>query len=286
VRTILLALTPALLLASGPCDPPVEPDPVCAGQGVTTALDVRYREGADVALDLYTPVMDEGCAPIPIVVYVHGGGFAVGDKANRIQDKVDLFTGEGWAFASVNYGLLPDSTYPEPEDDVAAALDWLRANAGDFGGDPARIALTGHSAGAYLVAVVATGADPGVQCAVSLDTDDFDLPAGIARGGDPAQMLLAHFGTDPAVWQEASPLHRVQRGDAGDDLPSFLLVTRGTLARRQSNAQFAAAIQDAGATATVLDARPLSHEGVNEAVGADGESVVTPALLTHLEGCL
>jgi acetyl esterase/lipase len=285
-RTLLLGLSPLLLAASGPCDPPVEPDPVCDGQGVETTLDVAYRDGSDVALDLYAPVRDDGCDPIPIVVYLHGGGFVTGDKGNRIDDKVELFTGQGWAFASVNYRLAPDAQYPGPEEDVAAALDWLRDHAGEFGGDPDRIALTGHSAGAYLTAIVATGPDPGLRCAVSLDTDDFDLPAGIARGGQPAQVLLAHVGSDPAVWEEASPQHRVGRGAPRDDLPSFLLVTRGTLARRASNATFAAAIEAAGGTAEVVDARPLTHEEVNEAVGQEGDTLVTPPLLAHLDACL
>jgi acetyl esterase/lipase len=230
-RTLLLGLSPLLLAASGPCDPPVEPDPVCDGQGVETTLDVAYRDGSDVALDPYAPVRDDGCDPIPIVVYLHGGGFVTGDKGNRIDDKVELFTGQGWAFASVNYRLAPDAQYPGPEEDV-------------------------------------------------------DRPAGIARGGQPAQVLLAHVGSDPAVWEEASPQHRVGRGAPRDDLPSFLLVTRGTLARRASNATFAAAIEAAGGTAEVVDARPLTHEEVNEAVGQEGDTLVTPPLLAHLDACL
>jgi acetyl esterase/lipase len=279
----LLVLMPSLLLVAGPCGTDDPPDPVCEGQGIDTRLDVEYRAGSDVALDLYAPALDEGCEPVPIVVFVHGGGFVTGDKGNRIDDKVELFTGEGWAFASVDYGLAPASVFPEPERDLGAAVAWLRDHAGEFGGDPDRIALTGHSAGAYLVAVATTGPEVDVPCAVSLDTDDFDLPAAMAAGGQPALVLQAHVGTDPAVWEEASPQHRVQRGDGG--LPAFLLVTRGTMARRLSNAAFADALRAAGADATVLDARPLTHEQVNEAVGQDGEAIVTPALLDHLEAC-
>src|SRR6266545_2547027 len=73
--------------------------------------DVRYGSSSEAqALDLYLPARcDEA---VPLVVYVHGGGFRRGDKASKVDDKVRLFTGEGWAFASVDYRLGPAGVYP------------------------------------------------------------------------------------------------------------------------------------------------------------------------------
>src|SRR3712207_2977929 len=105
-----VVLVPALLVGLVACDPspPTDPSATCRGTGVRTTRDVAYDRVAGVdskllSLDLYEPVRPGGCGPAPIVVYVHGGGFSIGDKANKISDKVSLFTGEGWVFASVNY---------------------------------------------------------------------------------------------------------------------------------------------------------------------------------------
>jgi acetyl esterase/lipase len=77
--------------------------------------DVRYGDTpgdatSAHALDVYTPA-DPGAGPTPVMVYVHGGGWKGGDKA-RVGSKAEYFTGRGWAFASVNYRLLPAGIRP------------------------------------------------------------------------------------------------------------------------------------------------------------------------------
>ena len=95
------------------------------------------------------------------MVYVHGGGWKRGDKS-RVGEKVEFFTGRGWVFVSVNYRLLPEGAHPANVNDVARALAWVHDHATDYGGDPDRLFLMGHSAGAHLAALVATseGASP------------------------------------------------------------------------------------------------------------------------------
>ncbi|QQS02754.1 MAG: alpha/beta hydrolase [Austwickia sp.] len=112
------------------------------------------------ALDLYLP--DQRTAPVPVVVWVHGGGWRMGDKADvgfgdisvgRLRD--DLLA-KGIAVASVNYHLLPQGTkFPEPMQDVSAGVRYLKAHAAELGLDPQRFALAGESAGAHLAAMVA-----------------------------------------------------------------------------------------------------------------------------------
>ena len=281
-------------------DPPLD----CTASGVATHRNLAYRSvaGVDpnlVSLDLSVPVRPPGCPAVPLVVYVHGGGFASGDKANQIADKVALFTGEGWAFASVNYRLSPNPPnalpgqvrYPVHEQDVAAAIAWLGAQRVAYGLDTARTLLIGHSAGAYLATLVsvdpsflaAAGVDPTtVRCAVSLDTE-YDAATQVAQGGNQEVVYRNAFGDDPVVWAAGSPVNHV--GGTTPD-PSFLIVTRGT-ARRVSQAQaFATSLSSSGASASLLNVNPLSHEAVNDAVGASGDTVVTPPLLSFLRGCV
>lgn len=293
-------VTPATGTRPGPAE--------CRGTGVTPAPDLAYRrvDGVDpnlLSLDLYLPARPDGCGPAPLVVYVHGGGFRTGDKANRIADKVALFTGEGWAFASVNYRLSPDGPddptagtdaavrYPTHEQDVAAAVAWLDEHAATYDLDPGRILLIGHSSGAYLVSLLATdtsflaeaGVDPTqVRCTASLDTE-YDAAAQVAQGGSQEALYRNALGDDPAVWAEASPL--THAADPGPR-PSFLVVTQGSPRRTGGSEAFVAALTAGGTEATVLDVSPLDHEGVNAAVGAAGDTVVTPAVLGLFRSCV
>lgn len=127
-----------------------------------TRLDLRTVEDADPmhTLDLYLP--DKRASAVPVVVWVHGGGWRLGDKADvgygdisvgRLRD--DLLS-RGIAVASVNYHLLPGGTkFPEPMQDVSAGVRYLKAHAAEFGLDSQRFALAGESAGAHLGAMVA-----------------------------------------------------------------------------------------------------------------------------------
>lgn len=305
--TLTVALATGGLAGSACVPGPVVPgDPDCTVTGHGTRADLRYARspGTDAALqslDLYLPTREAGCGPVPTVVYVHGGGFQVGDKANRIGDKVRLFTAQGWAFASVNHRLVghpgagaTGGTYPAAEQDVADAVAYLADHAGEHGLDPGRTMLLGHSSGAFLVALVGTdgrfldhagsGAGvglAGVACVAPLDAT-YDIAAQVARGGTEEAMYRAAFGDDPAVWAQASPVNHVAPG-AG--IPPFHLVTRGAAPRVAQSRALADALRAAGVPATAHVVRGLGHEEVNEAVGLPGDQVVTPPLLTFLRTC-
>jgi acetyl esterase/lipase len=300
VRRLLVLPLLALVLVGAKCEPP---PPDCSTTGVSAHRDLRYATSPGTAarmqsLDLYVPIRDSRCAATPLLVFVHGGGFVTGDKANRIADKVDLFTGEGWAFASVNYRLVGDpgsgptnGRYPAAEQDVAAALGYLRARAGTDRVDPQHVMLLGHSAGAFLVSLVSTderfvrgaGLDlSDIACTASLDTT-YDIAAQIASGGSEELMYRNAFGDDPAVWAQASPPNNVAPGKG---IPDFHIVTRGQADRRAQSQAFGAALRAAGVEATVQWAAGLSHEDVNLAVGHDGDTVITPPLLSFYRSCV
>ena len=101
----------------------------------------------------------------PLVIFVHGGGWKRGDKNNATgQHKARHYVRQGYAFASINYRLVPDATVEQQAADVASAVAYLRGNAQRLGIDAKLIVLMGHSAGAHLVALVGTRPTISARC--------------------------------------------------------------------------------------------------------------------------
>ncbi|MFZ6722795.1 alpha/beta fold hydrolase [Undibacterium sp. Ji49W] len=131
--------------------------------------------------------------PAPLILFVHGGGWKRGDKTNATgMQKVNHLINEGYAFASINYRLVPTASVEQQAADVSAAVAWVRANTGKLGIDASRIILMGHSAGAHLVSLV--GTDPQYLAAAGLSLSDirgvialdgacYDVLRQIADGG-------------------------------------------------------------------------------------------------------
>jgi len=160
------------------------------------------------SLDVYSPSKDclQGHAA-PVVLWVHGGSYRAGDKAQQVRDKVTLFASRKYVFVSVNYRLSTAgplaARYPDHFRDVASAVAWVRKNISRYRGDGRRLALLGHSAGADIVSNVAT--DPrwlkerslplsALRCSGPLDTQGFDKAK-----ADPAeqQQWVRALGNDP-----------------------------------------------------------------------------------------
>jgi len=273
----------------------------------TAHLDLDYDLGSPSSpasqnqLDLYLPDGATAGDNRPVVVYVHGGGWRTGDKRLRIADKVDLFTGAGYVFASVNYRLSPQALsatpdpnrvmFPDHPHDLGEALGWLDRNLAAYGGDPERIALIGHSAGAHLVSLAATepryveayGVEPWQLIgAVPLDTGAFDVAARIAEVGPVGQLLYHNaFGTaaeDAATgsWAQASPITWADPGD-----PEQLMVTQAASPPRVSeNRRMASAL---GQDPDGVFLAPYDHGGINDAVGDAGDtSGETEAIMAFL----
>jgi acetyl esterase/lipase len=263
--------------------------------------DVSYDPSAPEdplrTLDIYP--LPSSTTAAPVVIWVHGGGWHSGDKENKMARKVELFNGEGYLLVSLNYRLSPEpKASPDPDrirfpthpEDVARAVAWVHANAASYGGDPERIALLGHSAGAHLVALLGTApaylapydlAPTDLRCVGSFDTEGYDVPSAIETGSAQQNAVLINaFGTDPAVWTEASPLTHVALG-----VPDFLLVARGAAPRRASVEAFRAALADVSVPADVIEAAALEHDEVSEVIGEPDDQIMTPAIRTFLEGC-
>jgi acetyl esterase/lipase len=123
---------------------------------IRQSLDIRYHDGSErQKLDVFAPKALDGA---PVVLFVHGGAWTIGDKnLLGFYRGVGKFLAEhGYVAVMVNYRLSPAVKHPEHVKDVARAFAWTRRHVGDYGGDPDRIVLCGHSAGGHLVALLAT----------------------------------------------------------------------------------------------------------------------------------
>jgi acetyl esterase len=105
----------------------------------------------DIPVRIYRPESDR----LPVVVYFHGGGWVIGDIASHDTTCQRLASGVPAIVVSVDYRLAPEHRFPAAVDDCDAATSWVSAHITEFGGDPARLAVAGDSAGGNLAAVVA-----------------------------------------------------------------------------------------------------------------------------------
>lgn len=172
---------------------------------LSVARDLKYGSHERNVLDVFTA--PHAGAGKPVVVFVHGGGFARGDKRAEglpFYDNIGLWAvGQDLVGVTINYRLAPQSTWPSGIEDLAAAVAWLEANIARYGGDPSKLVLWGHSAGAAHVAdYVANAArrnlDAGIAGAV-LTSGFYDL-------GREVSVWKAYYGDDVATYPERSSL--------------------------------------------------------------------------------
>lgn len=123
--------------------------------GVVKHTDVVYAsiKGRDLSLDIYAPATKPE-SPIPVIVWVHGGGWRNGSKAG-VGRSLPILS-KGYGLVSVEYRLSGEALFPAAIADVKAAFRWVRANASTYGFDPARMGAWGSSAGGHLVALLGT----------------------------------------------------------------------------------------------------------------------------------
>lgn len=132
--------------------------------GLRRDLDLEYASpgSGPLSLDLYRPDADDH--PHPVVVYIHGGAWAMGDKADRAETRAEALARAGIAVASVNYRLSDIAPFPAQLHDVKGAVRWLRAAGGSFGLATDRIGAFGPSAGGHLAAMAGlTSGDPALE---------------------------------------------------------------------------------------------------------------------------
>lgn len=136
--------------------------------------DLAYGDLPRQKLDMYTP---DGQGPFPVLIFIHGGGWERGSKG-EYAFAGKRFASEGFVTAVINYRLYPEVVYPSFMEDVGAAVVWVYKNADQYGGNPAQLFISGHSAGAYNAVQVAVA--PEFLAPFDLTSDIIDGVAGIA----------------------------------------------------------------------------------------------------------
>ena len=189
---------------------------------------VEYAPG--LKLDIYVPVPPGKRLParpgrkLGVVVYVHGGGWIHGTR-KHVYKIPKFITSLGYVFVAMDYRLVPRTDIEGETQDVARAVNWVAAHIGDYGGDPSRIALMGHSAGAHLVTMVAVRHLVHVEGVVSDDVQAYDMSAYDAMRGGLGYPYRQAFGSDPAKWARWSPITYLRRSS---DIPPHLMMFSGS----------------------------------------------------------
>jgi acetyl esterase/lipase len=177
-------------------------------KGVKTERDVQYGPGDRHLLDVFTP--ETAASARPVLIFIHGGGFIAGNKrspGSPFYDNIVLWAAKnGFVGINATYRLAPQSPYPAGAEDIAAVVAWVAAKIGERGGDPARIYLMGHSAGAIHVANYVSHPefhkvkDGGLAGAVMV-SGLYEMGASPIGDGE-----IAYFGSDPSRYAERSSL--------------------------------------------------------------------------------
>ena len=216
------------------------------------------------------------CPAAPLVVFVHGGAWSVGDKDSGAGDKAAFYNARGYHFATVNYRLHPEVSVAESAGDVASAVAWLTGQRPEA---VRGVALQGHSAGAHLAALVAldgrylarAGVPQGAIKAVSLlDGAGYDIAEQVRVGGN-GNLYRAVFGDDPARWAALSPMTYATGSGTEAAFVAHYVAARAASAM-QSQALAKTLNQD-GVTAAAIPAKDRTHASLNRRFGEAGDPV-------------
>ncbi len=244
--------------------------------------NIPYGPGELETLDVFYPTKkkstgDTGPVLAPVIFMVHGGGWCIGNKDMRsvTEEKVNRWTPKGFMFISVNYPMITDGSMAVAQaESVAKALAYVQANAKKWGGDPDRIIMMGHSAGAHLVSLVNAdsklrnriGAEK-VIGTISLDSGAVNVPKQMPLAVNVLKNIYKEaFGTSEKEWIAASPYHQLDK-QAGPWL-GVCSTMRPDKPCEQAE-EYAEKSRSLGIEASVLKQRK-GHGSINSKLGTPG----------------
>ena len=259
--------------------------PLLCGTGNAQKLtpDVPYVEDGHKrqVLDIYTSdTAADG--QLPVMFWIHGGGWQVGDKSD-VAMKPKVLTERGYIFVSTNYRLLPDVEMETLIRDVAKSLGWVHKNIDQYGGDPQRVFVGGHSAGAQLAALICIDdrylKEEGVSFdvlkgCIPVDGDTYDIPKIIMTaehrqaiyGGK--MFTFGHrqkFGNDPEKHVDFSAVTHVEKNKG---IPPFLILYfSGNPDTRAQARRLEAVLKEADIPVSVYGKRDSNHSRLNNDLG-------------------
>lgn len=241
-----------------------------SGTEIKKLSNLIYGEDQKQKLDVYLSSHPKNA---PIIVMVHGGAWSMGDKKSDdvVLNKMNRWVSQGAIFVSLNYRLVPKVTTLKQAEDVARALAYIQNRAASWGGDPEKVVLMGHSAGAHLVSLVSVTAKKwstlGVKPwlgTVSLDTATMDLVQTMERKHFDFYDLP--FGNSRDYWIQNSPYYQL-----GSSTPPMLLVC-STL-REDRPCEDSKLFMSKGLAMGLrieMSEQPLNHGEINNDLGKPG----------------
>ena len=267
-----------------------------------TTRSIPYTDDGHArhVLDIYAP---PNAKNLPVVFWIHGGGWQQGDKSD-VNLKPQWFMDKGFVFVSTNYRLLPEVDMGTLIRDVAKSFGWVEKHIAEYGGDPKRVLVGGHSAGAQLAAILCTddryfkaeGAEGAsfaslIGC-VPVDGDTYDVPAIIETA---ETRLRAHhmpprvnghrekFGNTPENHKDFSAVTHIAKGKG---IPPFLILHVADHPDTTAQAQrLGAVLKDAGIPTTLFGGKGTNHSKLNNDLGLPDDPG-TKALSEFVAGIL
>jgi arylformamidase len=253
--------------------------PLAQAENVSRNIPYAVPANERQMLDVYAP---ENAKNLPVVFWIHGGGWQVGDKTS-VQAKPKAFVDKGYVFVSTNYRFLPNVDMETIVRDIAKSIHWVHDHIAEYGGDPKRLFVMGHSAGAQLAALICTddrylkaeGSSLAIiKGCVPVDGDTYDVPLMIETAAarrkalgqpDPKFGHFEKFGSDPVKHRDLSAVNHVAREKG---IPPFLLLCVGDHPDTSAQAQrLGSVLTEAGIAAKVFGAKDTSHSKINENLG-------------------
>ena len=243
--------------------------------------DIPYVESGHErqALDVYAPA---NAKKLPVVFWIHGGGWQAGDKSS-VQHKPQAFVDQRFVFVSTNYRLLPDVDMGTIIRDIAKSIHWVHDHIAEHGGDPNRLFVMGHSAGAQLAALICTDdrylKAEGISFSilkgcVPVDGDTYDVPAIITTAetrrkahGQPMPKLghREKFGNDPAKHIDFSAVTHIAKGKG---IPPFLIIYVNSHPDTTAQAErLGSVLTAAGISAKLVGGKDTNHTKINDDLG-------------------
>ena len=264
-------------------------------KGLNVDRDIYYGTGAGKtkslqSLDIY---WNKTGKPRPVIIYVHGGGWAFGDKSD-VRHKPDFFALHKISFVSMNYRLRWEYKIYDQLEDVVSVVNWVKRNHAAYNLDPNRIILMGYGAGGFLVSLVATdedllrtqGLDLGdLRAVVSIDNPSYDI-VDLMQAPDnfiEKRRYRLIFGDDENVWSAFSPTTHIS-ADKGIPPFAILFATDDESAGNQAKA-FSKSLRDAKVDVIMIPGNNRKAESVDDELGMPGDKP-TLALMAFIGAAL
>ena len=268
-KTILsqLAIVAGLLMA-------LAIEPVQGQYGIMASRNIDYTGGANYAdaRDKLDILMPEGIENAPVILFFHGGALQEGDKRTGEILASTLVT-HGIGVVSANYRLSPGVMHPAHLEDAAAAFAWTKRHIAEYGGDPNRVFVGGHSAGGYLAALISL--DPTYLQAHSLGISEIRRPLPVSpflyveeTAKDRPKTV---WGREEKVWLQASVTPYI-----GPDKPPMLLIYADgdDPWRREQNERLKSQLSAAGSKISAVEIPNRTHGSIMSKMGESHDATM------------